>query len=414
MDRLFQNDRLVKVLSVVLAVLLWFTVSASQTKQEEIAFDHRELRVYPPPPEYMILEGPRQGEQTVRILARGSRLQLSRIDPNKLEAYVDYSAVARSGTREAIVVVQPVAGSSLPAGVQLLAEPARVPVYIPKSMERTLPVRVFPSPGQFVMDGRDAQYTAVANPAQVVVSGPEEFVSRVAQLQVNLQEQEVTRAGAISKQPVAVDDRNVIVEYVQVPTVDVEVSIQVLPPAKTVLVRPSFRGALPDGHQYTVSVEPQAIKIRGDVSLAGIEDVRTEPIDLSGKTESFETNVRVLPPSGTTADEEMITVTVTIAEVEIERTLDAMPIQVAGQATNTTVTVAPAEAQVRLRGFKQYLDQVNRETFVPYVDVEGLSTGTHMLPVKFQPAGQGVEVFALEPRMVEVMIEEIATQEPPE
>lgn len=405
MDRFLQNDGWVKLISIVLAVLLWVTVATQQTKQEELFFDNLELRVFPAPPEYVILDGPKPGEVKVRLVGKGSRLQLSRIDPKSLEPYIDLSVVARTGAREAIIGVQSATGAQLPAGVQWVAEPSRIPVYVAKSLEKSMPVRVFPSPGDLTLEGRDAQYTATARPTSVVISGPTEYVNRVAQLQINLQPTEVTRAGTVAKQPVAVDDRNNIVPFVQVPPVEVDIAIRILPPSKSVLVRPVFRGALPGGYQYTVAVDPQTVTIRGDVSLTGIEDVRTEPIDLTGKTTNFETTVGVIPPAETTVDQKDVTVAVTVTEVAEERTYQ-VTLQVMGKAVNTDSLTVPPEVQVRLKGFRRLLDQVGPETLVAYVDVEGLSPGKHTLPVRIQPPGQGLELLDYQPRTADVVIEE--------
>jgi YbbR domain-containing protein len=405
MERFFQNDGWVKILSGLLAVLLWVTVSTQQGQQEEVVFESAPLRVYPAPPEFVVLDGPRQGELTVRITAKGSRLQISRIDRNRLEAFVDYSLIARSGAREAVINVQAIEGAQLPAGVQFVAEPARIPVQIARSVEKPMAVRLFPSPGELIIDGRDARYTATARPNLLVISGPEEYVNRVTQLQVNLRDSDVQQAGMITKQPLAVDDRNNIVPYVRVPSVDVEIAILILPPAKTVLVRPAVKGALPEGYQYSVAVDPQLVKIRGDVPLTGIEEVRTEPIDLTGKTRNFETTVKVLPPAGTTVEQETVAVAVTVSEVAEERSFPGVKLQVFGLATNAQVLTMPPEVTVRLQGYRRLLNEVRAEDLVAFIDLEGVVGDRQTLPVRLRPPGPGLDLVRIDPPAVEALVE---------
>ncbi|MFO1489751.1 MAG: CdaR family protein [Kiritimatiellia bacterium] len=102
---------------------------------------------------------------------------------------------------------------------------------------------------------------------------------------------------------------------------------------KSVPVKAVFAGTLSPGYAKDAeTVQPPAVTLRGSrKQLDLITSLQTSPIDLSGRPNSFETRVTVLPPAGSWVkriEPNRVLVLVSISHRVVEKTFDRVPVLV--------------------------------------------------------------------------------------
>ena len=159
----FRNPGL-KIMAVLLATALWFTVAGEQNVERTLRVP---LEFRNKPADLEILGDP---PTTVDVRVIGSSALLSRLDPGEVIAMADLTG-ARPGSRLFHMRTNEVRA---PYGVEVLqVTPATIALALEKSARRTVPIRPAvdgdPAPG-FVAGG------VTSDPASVDVEGPESHI----------------------------------------------------------------------------------------------------------------------------------------------------------------------------------------------------------------------------------------------
>lgn len=390
MERLLKHPTWLKIFSVALAILLWTMVMPKYTRDETALYEVPLHVKYHP--DLQVDEGPRDNERFVTVRVTGKNLLVSRVRPDLILAEVDYTKVTEPG-KQTELEVQVDYRENL-KGLTFAATPRTLSVVLIKNQEATVPVDVVsPTPTVVMQDNREWSYSAKAEVDQVRISGRSDLLAAVKTARVTLDQADLTPGTTrVQKEPNLVDDKGKPVEQLTAPRVNVVITWRELPPGKPFKVNPITKGALGPGlYAVSAAAQPSSILVRA-VSLGGkLPDqamIDTEPIDLTGRTQTFTTPVRVVPPAGTTVSVEQVSVTVTVAELAQERLLKGLPLTIKGKATNADVTANVTDVQVHLKGLYSAVNAVEPGQLSVFVDVEGLATGKHVLPVKvLAPAG---------------------------
>jgi len=175
-------------------------------------------------------------------------------------------------------------------------------------------------------------------------------------------------------------------------------------------VKPSVQGVLPDGYEVEGMVcKPKSVKLFGSrQKLDEIDTVRTAPIDVEGRLQSFKSRVQVVPPSETwvaRVDPEYVTVEVAISERSSNRQLQDVRIRMLSDP-EAPVDAVLSETRVRitLEGHSEILDNLNNQAIKAYVDCDGLAPGsTNLIPVQVH-VPSGVTVTQVDPAEVIVLL----------
>lgn len=402
MEKIFQHNGWLKVFSVALSILLWAMVMPNYTADTFRVFDIP-LIVYPHQ-EYDVLEGPRDRQVTVQVRAEGKNLIVSRLRKEDFKAVLDYRKVTEPG-------------KSVPLEVEVVEAPERVGVTVtPKTFTVTLveqksatfPLAIEPADqDEITFEGRQYRYQAKLETNKVEITGRSDFLDRVKYARVYLDEKALVPTNTRLERVVTPVDAAGRTVDLKTPPVTVHLTWEPLPPGKPFKVQPIFKGSPAPGYSLiSLTPEQEAVTVRAatlEGKLPEREVVETEPIDLTGKTQTFAQTVRLVPPPGTTIVTQTVTVTVTIQEQTIERVFKSVPISVVGKATNAEVTLTPSEAQVRLKGPYSAVNRLDASALNVHVDVEGTRDGTFPLPVKV-PTPPGVVQLDVDPAYVDVTI----------
>jgi YbbR domain-containing protein len=144
---------------------------------------------------------------------------------------------------------------------------------------------------------------------------------------------------------------------------------------RTVPVEPAFMGELPAGYAtYKTQATPETVIVVGPRSkIEVVTGMRTDPIPLANRTESFVARVGAVPdsPEIRVLDSRLLTVRVEIDVAPGEVVVDSVPVVLMGQAYGATVR--PATVRVVLTGPPALVESLEAEQVRVVVDVTGLA-----------------------------------------
>lgn len=177
---------------------------------------------------------------------------------------------------------------------------------------------------------------------------------------------------------------------------------------RQVAVRADMVGNPPEGFEVEqVVVTPATVKLQGPQGrLAGVQEVRTVPIDLEGRPRSFSLTRTIQPPSevwSARADPDRVRVDVAIAERSTHREVSGVQVQLMVSPNTPPIQLKPrASVKLALKGRSDVIAALDASNLTAYVDCTLLQAGQAVdLPVHV-PIPPGVEIVSMEPAQVHV------------
>ncbi len=264
-------------------------------------------------------------------------------------------------------------------------------------------------------------YTAAAQPAQaaVRVAGAKAKVDQVhsVQARVSLVDQRLSFTKSVPL--IALDQDNKPVTEVELipPEVTVEVTVRQRADVTELTVDPQFiPGTLRPGYlRPNYSWQPLRIFVRGDpAAIAALKGVApTEPIDLSGRRETFSQVVKVVLPEGIVMpDPTDITVTVVIEPVMLSREFAEIPVVAQGlDPADYAISFTPERVRVIVTGAQTAVNGLAADDIRVFAPLSGLTAGTHT--VTLQASISQAEIKPEDVRILTETVEVIITMRTP-
>lgn len=371
MERLLERNFSLKVLSVCLAMLLWLQATAisgpalPQTVRD-VPVQYRNLASG-----LVMLSGP----ASVNIVVRGRSDVVRHLTRDSFTAYVDLRGAGLGRGSFAVNVDGP---DNVMIGQ---VTPPDVPVDIDAWDNRQVPVAIYTlgSPGvDHAM--RDHQ----TRPTDLYVEGPRsavQIVSHVvAKVDISGATQPIVRTVVV--RPVNAEGAEVQGVTVTPSTVDVQVSIVRLPPARQVAVRANLQGTPAAGYiQGEVLVQPEEVRMWAQSAVGDtVRYLWTHPIDIDGVTETIKRDVLLLVPEGVDKVEPvLVQVTVPISEVVEERELGEVPIRSYALSSNLRASFEPAVVTLVVYGPRSAMALLDASKVEVRANLMGLGAGTHQV-----------------------------------
>lgn len=304
-----RGDWGLKLLSLLVAVVLWAYVSNENNPVKERVFKDLPIDVRGLPSGLAVSELP--GNVSLKVQAGQS--VISELNPGAIEVFADFSGV-QPGKRQVHLQVQ------VPADVKVLSlTPEKVTAKVESLAEKQVPVRIrtedAPEKGYKILSIR-------TKPDEVIVRGPKSVVDKVrtANVDVHLKDKNSSFSETV---PVRVtDDLGIVQEdrlVKRIPSM-IEIFVSVVPdlPSKKVQVVPTLKGD-PE-IRYSVSmtvIDPPVLVIsgRGDV-INTIEKITTKPIDITGANKDVYVDIEPELPAGVFSNRQSVKVLVKIEKQE--------------------------------------------------------------------------------------------------
>jgi len=184
---------------------------------------------------------------------------------------------------------------------------------------------------------------------------------------------------------------------------------------RTLPVVPQITGQPAPGYRITsVTVEPQVVTVSGEeATISQLETAPTEPIDVNGRTDDLEAVVRVaMPDSASVSGDDTVRVMITIDEEAGTRTFQ-VGVALVGQLPDLAYAPSIAHVSVTLGGPLSALDAVDASQLVATADVAPFTSGGEpAIAISLEPP-IGVELVAISPPQVVVVIAALPSTAPP-
>ena len=250
--------------------------------------------------------------------------------------------------------------------------------------------------------------TPNVEPEQVVVSGPEDLVGRVAAAVASVDLSGVVTDVRQTYSLVPRDDSGFIVAGVTLDpsSVDIEITVEQKRFSRLVVVSPSLEGSPAAGYNVTsVELDPPSVTLLGPLELLNVTSfVVTDDVDITGATSDITRIVNLvgLAP-GLISGSGTVTVRISIAAGEGEATFGVAP-QWTGLASDLRVVSVTSLVEVTLQGELPTLRNVSPDQVTVSVDLSGLGAGSHRLEPQVEAPGR-LQVADISPTSVEVVLE---------
>jgi len=328
-------------------------------------------------------------------------------DQTSVRAWVDLSTLG-PGVHEVPVQVQ-----ITPRLVRLIRQdPETLSITLDPIISQVFPVNLIVQGEPPI--GYQAQ-PPILDPSEVTVTGPESLVSLVEQARIRVDISSATQTIITDETPLLLDEEGRIVGGLTVTPESVTVTqpITLLGGYRYVIIRPVSVGQVANGYRLTnifvspvgkivFSTDPELVN-----NLPGY--VETQPIDLTGKEDDFETLVELNLPSGISViGDPKVLVQVSIAAIESSLAI-TIPVEMIGLAPGLGAIASPATVDVILTGPVPVLNALGPGDVRVVVDLTGYDVGTYQLIPVVNILPEQVEKVSMLPTTVEVTITIVPT-----
>jgi YbbR domain-containing protein len=353
-------------------------------------------------PENLVLFNPLT--RRVFVDVRAPRANIDRLTLSDFRAYVDLSGL-QPGLHDLPVQVQCAECGQKHVNV-LGWKPDRISIRLDEAAKRLVPVELNLQGGTAV--GYQAELP-VADPKEVVVSGPRSLVDQVssARADIYLFNEDSTVQKEVTL--VAVDSEGNVVNVPLDPR-RVRVTVSIVPEGrrKEVAVAPTISGTVASGYYASgISVDPQTVVLTGLRSQVQEAPgfVETDPVSIAGAKHSIEVRVPIHIPDGLQLldpEHETVTVKVEISPFMGGRTLEVTPV-IQNLGPGLTAEVSPPRVQVFLSGPVPDLESLQESDVQVILDLSDRPVGRHRIRPTVRVGPESLEVHTL-PEIVDVTI----------
>ncbi|OYD06834.1 CdaR family protein [Paludifilum halophilum] len=376
MDKWLQNNNVIKLVALVLAIMLWFSVNDASLPlprdRESTTIKNVTLEARYDERRYEIVELPDQ----VDLYVQGDSFAINRISPDRYEAYVDLRKLG-PGSHKGI----PVQVDGLPRGLDVDVRPGKVDVVIEKKQQKEMPVDVE------VIGTPDEDYKLgepIAQPGKVLIRGSESLLEQVTAVKavINAEGAKETIEQSVSLQ---VYGENGTISEAEVKPEVVDVTLPVASPNTVVPLKAEIDRNPPKGYAVEdVNLDTDEVTVYGSKGyIQELEYYPAPPLDLS-KAKSDRTYKLLMPidDGAVKVEPENVEISVDIVKGE-EKELRDVPVQVKGLEQESTAQIASDESiDLTLFGAPSLLKKIGKADAEAYIDVSNLSPGKHKVPVQ--------------------------------
>ncbi|PWH12771.1 MAG: hypothetical protein DDG60_11650 [Anaerolineae bacterium] len=407
----FINNLKTFLLACIMALTVW--VSAVTTA------DPDEVRAYPRAiPLEVLGQDPRlvivgNIPERVNLTLRAPRSVWERITATEgqVRALLDLSGLEAGQHR-------------LQVQIQVAVQPVRVVSVTPQVLDVSLELLATKTlPIQLSLRGEPAiGYEAGAArivPTEVTLVGPQSRVQQVTSVRSDLSIAGVRQDVQTTLVLRLLDANGLVVNGVTVKPETVQVFIPITQQGgyRDIAVKVNVRGQVAPGYRLTtISVFPPVLTVYSSnpelvKNLPGY--IETEPLNLNGASQDIDTRVALVLPDGVSiVGEQTVQVLIGVDAIEGSLSLNDVVINIVGLPPDLEAVISPERLDVILTGPLPLLDKLTTNDVRFFVDLTGLTIGTHQVVPQAQIFIADIQVQSFNPGTVEVVIRPANTPTP--
>lgn len=399
MDRLLQNNTILKIVAALLALLLWMTVHSGQEtntagngsagfagstqslndKAVTVLYDERLYSLVGEPKVNLTLQGP--ALDVLRAVATGGSIEVM-ADARRLGEGTHEVEVFTRGTPPGVEITRTTVAITLEKNAN-------------KEMAITLVTEGKPKEGLNVGD-------AVVNPKAVVISGPQSAVNAVVRVVATIDVDEAQENLQTSAPLIALNQAGKQVEGVHLSQERAEVNVPITRPSKSVPLQLQFKGDLAPGYAVESINQTGSVTVFGSAAaLSSLSAYPVPVIDLTGLSQNTRLPLKLANIEGVTGVEpQEVEVEIKVVAAS-ERTFTGVPVKVTGLSEGQSYTVLDSSdtVSVTVAGAPSLVEKLTAQDLHAYVDVTNQPAGRQQMRVQVN-APNFIKVLTVEPATV--------------
>jgi YbbR domain-containing protein len=394
LDQLLRSRWFVRIISFLLAVLLFLGITLDTTQQSKPstnpflalfsstknpkAFEEVDLVSYYDEEKYVVTGLP----EKISMFFEGSESLITKAKlATNYEAYVDLTDY-EEGTHQVLVQHR-----NLPDQLTVKTDPEKVTITIEEKVSRLVPVDI-----QVINDSKlplgYAYETPLVNPKSITVTGAKSQVNKIALIKgyVNIA---FAKESVEASVPLFIyDSQGNELKSLDIYPAVIDVKVPITPPYKSVRIDPKGIYSLPEGLSLvSITAEPSTVTIYGQREDIDQYQVIDGPlIDLRTIIEDIVLTKDVpIPDNITRIDPLKVKVKVKVAKQE-KKAFEDVKINVKGLSQGLKVAfITPSEGvfNINLLGAESVLENVTKAEFDTLVDLSELPIGEHIVNIEF-------------------------------
>lgn len=407
-DGLFEKDLVIKVISILTAILIWFLVM-----DQDNPFEERTIAVPLSSNSEVLQENNLQIVGTplptsIDIKIKGRRQKISGVTANDFKAAVDLSGVTDSGNRRIPIEIPDYLGDKdiLISGIN----PSYVNLHIEQIIGKQYPVTL-EYQGK-LPDGYELVNLKV-EPDYVVLKEKESSISQVGKVVAKVNLDEIGDKNEIVMSGTVLDTEGKVLKQFN-EKVPVIVSFNL---ARKVPVTAVTKGEpAADWYFKEIRYAIPVVRLLGTRSvLDGITRLTADPIDITDQTGVIMSPLAVTAPKGTSLlkeDAEALTAEIVLDRL-VTRSINMPASTIAIYEIDTTgslkYSVVDDPIPITIKGRPDIINTIKISDIKLSIKVDGLEAGTHQAPVMVQLPNT---VSLVGEYNVSVLIENVPQEEP--
>ena len=420
MKKKLTNNLLLKVVSVLIAILIWVIVA---NVNDPIVSETYDVPVTIINGAYIESIG-----KTYRVLEEGQKVKVtlkgkSSVVKNRqsdIEAVADLTQIVDMDAEPYVMVpvIENIAGAQADS---VTVAPQTIKIVLEEMASQEFII------GFDIMNAPESKYRVgevTATPEKVKIMGPASVIQKIDHVIAKVDVAGKTEDTKNSSDLIIYDKNQEVLTHTTMsslkfdigePTVDVNVDLWRVVPEVGITV--NYSGNPRTGYQVSeLSSTPSQISIAGtEEAIALLKEndntivIPASEVDINGAASDVETKVDLAQflPEGTKMASDISTVIVTVSILPLgseQFEILTKDIEISGLSDRYTVTYETDEVIARVRGEEQLLAAINESVMKPRIDLNGQTIGTHKVLVELTLPGDSE---LLEDVMVAVEIKEL-------
>lgn len=397
MNRLFANNLPWKLMSLVLASMLWLFVINTQNPLQPKTITDVSVNIKGiseiESKGYVIQNEEELRNAKVKVVVKGPRLELEKLEANKeslISVDIDLTPFVKMLATGSDTIQTPVAYivTILSEGKVITEDirPKTTTVIFEKEKSVTLPVKYN------ITGDNNSQYMAldpIIKPSQVEIKGPKTTVETINKIVVDINIDDFSEDVLSYTLPIkALDSEGNEVVGVKKSPQYVEVTLPI-GKKKVVPLDPQFQGELPPGYIKTNTiVTPKEITIVGKADLIdSIQVIKLGKISLDNMIQSDTVKVDFLLPDGIEYIDNIENKAVVTVEMQKENTYEfnidphSINLEVKGVGEGLKFEIIEPDLKVILGGTAENLLKFDKKNLNGTIDLAGLGEGEYAIPL---------------------------------
>ena len=395
--RIFTKANLIRmIISLILALILWGWINTIEDPRRGRTFDNLTVTSQNLSSDLVLTTT----VPNASVHLEGPQSAVLPLTPSRIVPLIDLSNITDPG-----VYTVPIETADIDEIWTVDVTPSEIQLTVERRVSKKMALQTEIA-GEI---GSNRQINSItASVSEVTVEGSETAVNLVASVGLPVTVGTQTRTFTENFSPVARDADGAIVDDVVIDPGTVSVTVDISQRGKEVAVVPQFAGLPASGYRVTGQVSnPLTVIVDGPSDwLADVVAVQTEPIDITGATESVRQTVAIvdLPPGASviTPSDGQVNVQISIVADGVRQEFLGLQV-VATNAGAFNVLIEPSQIDVTLFGTASALAQLTSSDILVRVDVTGLGPGVYQLTPEVS-LPQGVTWVASNPTVVSVTI----------